>query len=155
MIRIESLQEHSKLKDSREHSYLAGCLQISDALARTLKQLGNVTSEAENRKPILDAIVGLQTTLTESEWLAAYEDDPNKYKVRSPSTQTKSVSKITHSPLLAFQEEFHSKQLLVISPAWPMRVWLPHMCKAVMSWLIDIKWHSSHLLPWFVLGKAS
>ena len=56
-------------------------IQISDALARTLKQLSSITVEAENRKSVLDQISVMEATLEETDWLAIYEDDPNKYKV--------------------------------------------------------------------------
>ena len=57
-------------------------MQISDALARMVKYLANVTTEAEHRKPVLEVISGLQSIQAESEWLATYENDPHKYKVR-------------------------------------------------------------------------
>ena len=56
-------------------------LQVSDVLARVLKQLQTVTKEAEDRQGILAAISSLDNALQEADWLIEYEEDPNKYKV--------------------------------------------------------------------------
>ena len=56
-------------------------MQVSDVLARVLKQLQVVTKEAENRQGVLGAIDVLNKANEESDWLSEYEDDPLKYKV--------------------------------------------------------------------------
>ena len=57
------------------------CMQVSDVLARVLKQLQVVTKESENRQGVLAAIDVLSKANDESDWLSEYEDDPLKYKV--------------------------------------------------------------------------
>lgn len=61
-------------------------VQVSDVLARVLKQLQVVTKESENRQAVLTAIDVLNKANDESDWLSEYEDDPMKYKVLFAST---------------------------------------------------------------------
>ncbi len=62
-------------------------MQVSDVLARVLKQLQVVTKEAENRQGVLAAIDLLNRANEESDWLSVYEDDPLKYKVSHSNLQ--------------------------------------------------------------------
>lgn len=46
-----------------------------------LKQLQVAVKEARDREGVLTAITTMNRALEEVDWLAEYEDDPNKYKV--------------------------------------------------------------------------
>jgi hypothetical protein len=56
-------------------------LQISDCLARVVRALADVASEAQRRRPLVDAITEMETARAEARWLRTYESDANRFKV--------------------------------------------------------------------------
>ncbi len=58
-----------------------GC-QVAEVLAKVVKQVSAAEAEAERRSGILDAIEELQTMRAECSWLAEYDRDDSRYKVR-------------------------------------------------------------------------
>jgi len=57
-------------------------LQVSDILARVLRQLSAAVDETEGRQPVLAAVAALEEAQIEAAWLAEYEEDPHRFKVR-------------------------------------------------------------------------
>lgn len=48
-----------------------------------LKQVNVARAEAAHRQEILASIEALDAAVAETQWLAQYDSDPNKYKVRA------------------------------------------------------------------------
>ena len=54
---------------------------MADTLHKMVEQLAWAEAEAARRQPVLDASAQLDQARTECTWLAAYEADPDRYKV--------------------------------------------------------------------------
>ena len=80
-------------------------VQVADTLHRMVEQLAWAEAEAARRQPVLDAIAQLDQARTECTWLAAYEADPDRYKVpachqaawtQAEFTRDESVARVIH-----------------------------------------------------------
>jgi hypothetical protein len=56
---------------------------VSDVLAMVLRQLADANEKADRRSAVLARVAELESQKEELDWLAAYEADEDRYKVRS------------------------------------------------------------------------
>ncbi|KAK9803571.1 hypothetical protein WJX72_001222 [[Myrmecia] bisecta] len=56
--------------------------QVSDVLAKVVRQLADTTAEAERRQDVLAAVAEFDTAYADCAWLTAYENDDMRYKGR-------------------------------------------------------------------------
>jgi hypothetical protein len=52
-----------------------------------VRALADVASEAQRRKPLVDAIAEVEHARAEAQWLRTYEGDANRFKVRQGQYQ--------------------------------------------------------------------
>lgn len=60
-------------------------LQVSEVLAKVVRQQADAAALAEKRAEVLSCVEEFEAVRAECRWLSEYENDEMRYKVRHPS----------------------------------------------------------------------